>query len=412
MGAGNITSTAHTGWLPGGETQPMIDLHAHTTSSDGTASVPELLQLAVDTGLTTVAITDHDTVAGCLLAQPPAGLEFIPGVELSAEHVGTCHLLGYHIDPRARCWDETGALLRQWRDERNVLIIERLRALGLPIDLASVEALAGDAVIGRPHMARVLLERGAVESVKDAFTRYLASDRPAYVPRRRLSPADSIALIHQAGGAVVLAHPYQLRLDDHALAATVSELVADGLDGLEVYYSQHTPVQVACYASLADAHGLHDDDVVAGRFAHQHGLARLGGHAAQRAAGGARADIGLRLHRQALHAGLVAEDRAARDGRRRVDRQHGDAVALLDQGEPQRLDEGALAHARHAADAQAERPARVRQQLGEQRVGLRAMVGTRGLQQRDRLGDGAALLCTLGAGDGGGSRRGSHEIGF
>ncbi len=234
----------------------MIDLHAHTTSSDGTASVPELLQLAVDTGLTTVAITDHDTVAGCLLAQPPAGLEFIPGVELSAEHVGTCHLLGYHIDPRARCWDETGALLRQWRDERNVLIIERLRALGLPIDLASVEALAGDAVIGRPHMARVLLERGAVESVKDAFTRYLASDRPAYVPRRRLSPADSIALIHQAGGAVVLAHPYQLRLDDHALAATVSELVADGLDGLEVYYSQHTPVQVACYASLADAHGL------------------------------------------------------------------------------------------------------------------------------------------------------------
>lgn len=234
----------------------MIDLHAHTTSSDGTATVPDLLQLAVDTGLSTVAITDHDTVAGCLLAEPPDGLDVIFGVELSAEHVGTCHLLGYLVDPRHRCWGETGARLRQWRDERNVQIIEKLQALGLPIDLASVQELAGDAVIGRPHMARVLLERGAVESVKDAFDRYLANGGPAYVPRRRLSPRDSIALIHEAGGAAVLAHPYQLRLDDAALAATVASLVAAGLDGLEVYYSQHTPEMVAAYGDLADAHGL------------------------------------------------------------------------------------------------------------------------------------------------------------
>lgn len=234
----------------------MIDLHAHTTSSDGTATVPELLQLAVDTGLSTVAITDHDTVAGCLLAEPPAGLDFIPGVELSAEHVGTCHLLGYHVDPHHRCWDDTGAKLRGWRDERNVQIIEKLQAMGLPIDLESVQTLAGDAVIGRPHMARVLLERGAVESVKDAFDRYFAAGGPAYVARRRLSPVDSIALIHEAGGAAVLAHPYQLRLDDDALAATVADLVRDGLDGVEVYYSQHTTEQVEFYGSLADQHRL------------------------------------------------------------------------------------------------------------------------------------------------------------
>ena len=234
----------------------MIDLHAHTTCSDGTATVAELLQLAVDTGLSTLAITDHDTVAGCLLAAPPDGLKVIHGVELSAEHEGTCHLLGYLIDPHSPCWDQTGGRLRRWRDERNVMIIEKLQGLGLPIDLESVRSLAGDAVIGRPHMARVLLERGAVESVKDAFNKYLATGMPAYVPRRRLSPSDSIGLIHQAGGAAVLAHPYQLRLDDEALAKTVADLAGAGLDGIEVYYSQHTPEMVEQYGRLADRHGL------------------------------------------------------------------------------------------------------------------------------------------------------------
>jgi len=238
----------------------IIDLHSHTVCSDGSASPTELVRLAHGAGARAIAITDHDTVAGLAEGRTTAaefGMEFINGIEISAEYQpGTMHILGYFIDPESRSLGDTLNQLRRAREERNPQIARRLQSLGLDVTYEEVAALAGNEVVGRPHFARVMLNKGYVESIKDAFNSYLAKGAPAYVEKARLSPKASIDLIHDAGGAAVLAHPYQMGLSWADLKGQLGELVEFGLDGIEAIYSRHSAEDRAAYSELAKERGL------------------------------------------------------------------------------------------------------------------------------------------------------------
>ena len=238
-----------------------IDLHTHTTRSDGSATPQELIELARAKGARAVAITDHDTVAAIVEARDAAdrcGIEFVAGIEISAEYSpGTMHILGYCIDERSSVLAEQLNRLKSARETRNPQIAVRLQSLGFDIDYSEVARLAGNEVVGRPHFARVMVQKGYASSIQDAFDRFLKKDAPAYVEKARLSPADSIALIHQAGGVAVLAHPYQLNLSSYKDAEElIGELAQVGLDGLEAVYSRHDTAQRTRYAEIASRHGL------------------------------------------------------------------------------------------------------------------------------------------------------------
>jgi 3',5'-nucleoside bisphosphate phosphatase len=239
----------------------VIDLHAHTLYSDGSASPSQLMALAHSQGARAVAITDHDTVAGLAEGRAAAderGIEFVNGIEISAEYSpGTMHILGYCIDVESSVLAAELDELRNARNNRNPQIAERLQSLGLDINYDDVARLAGNEVVGRPHFACLMVERGYAQSIQDAFDRFLAKGAPAYVEKARLSPADSIALIHGAGGVAVLAHPYQLKLPSFEdVELLIVELAAMGLDGIEAIYSRHSPVERNTYVEMATRHGL------------------------------------------------------------------------------------------------------------------------------------------------------------
>jgi predicted metal-dependent phosphoesterase TrpH len=208
-----------------------------------------------------VAITDHDTVsalAEARLAADGCGIEFVAGIEISVEYSpGTMHILGLYIDEESQVLAEKLDQLKQAREERNPEIASRLQTLGFDISYDEVIHVAGNEVVGRPHFARLMFERGYVESIQDAFDKFLKKGATAYVEKARLSPADSIALIHDAGGVAVLAHPYQLNLSSYQevddLLVGLAEL---GLDGIEAIYSRHSPAECVRYAQLASRHGM------------------------------------------------------------------------------------------------------------------------------------------------------------
>ena len=245
-----------------------IDLHAHTTASDGSLTPAELVDKAAALGLSALAVTDHDTLGGLAEARAAAkdvGLDLVPGVELSVEDDGgRFHLLGYDFDPENAALGEKLATLRAHRADRNERMGRKMAALGLPVTMADVRAEAGrneageDAdVIARPHFAQALMKKGVVGSVKEAFDRFLASGKPLYLPKEVLTPQEAIALLHQAGGVAVMAHPGLVPLSASALAARVASLAEDaGLDGLEAYYSQHSPADTERFVALAHRHGL------------------------------------------------------------------------------------------------------------------------------------------------------------
>lgn len=242
---------------PAPSSSSYADFHAHTTASDGTATPTELVRSARDAGLTYLAVTDHDTTAGvaeALRVGQEIGVKILPGVELSAEGPpGKCHLLGLGIDPSYAPLNDTLRALSEARRVRNDKMAARLRSLGVPITLEEVTAVAPPgANVGRPHFAQVLVDKGIVSDKDEAFRRYLADDRPGHVEKETLSPADSIALIHAAGGLCFIAHPGLLKLAQHETYETrLRALKLLGMDGLEAYYSSYSPAETDRFVRLA-----------------------------------------------------------------------------------------------------------------------------------------------------------------
>ncbi len=219
----------------------MIDLHSHTTASDGQHSAEELFTLARAAGVTTLAVTDHDTVRGvpaCARAAAQTGVRFVPGIEITTLMARReVHVLGHFIDPNEARLAGFSDRLRGEREARMTQMIAKLVAMGIPVAMAQVKELAGDAHLARPHLARVLVELGVCKDVRDAFDRFLADGQPASVPRYEVTFAEASALIHGAGGTVTVAHPGVSKVS----LMELTEWRKDGLDGLEVHHSDHPP---------------------------------------------------------------------------------------------------------------------------------------------------------------------------
>lgn len=235
-----------------------IDLHVHTTASDGTATGREVVELAAQSGLAAVAVTDHDTVSGyaeAAKAGAELGVEVVPGIEISTKYGGAVHILGYYIDPNS---DKLRPVL-DWvvndRDERNRKMAELMAADGLPVSYDDMRRRFGD-VIGRPHFADILVELGMANSVQDAFDRYVEKGQRYYIPRTILPIESAVEIICAAGGVPVLAHPFQYKRDDAGLREIIEYCMAHGLRGMECRYSGYDAEMVAYLERLADEYGL------------------------------------------------------------------------------------------------------------------------------------------------------------
>ncbi len=236
-----------------------IDLHTHSTASDGSMTPVELVRHAFAKGLGALAITDHDTLngAGQAVAEGKRlGIEVVPGVEISVSFNPEMHLLGYFLSGEYSAIQDTLEDLRRKREERNPRIIQRLNELGFDITLSEANGLAAGGNTGRPHIARVLVNKGYVASVEEAFDKYLASGRPAYFKKEKLTPEEGIHEIAKAGGIPVLAHPIYLGLDDIQLDHLLGHLKEAGLRGMEALYSENTEKQTAELLRLAQKHKL------------------------------------------------------------------------------------------------------------------------------------------------------------
>ncbi len=256
-----------------------IDLHLHTTHSDGSFSTGEVMAFAKQAGLKALAITDHDIIDGIPEATAigkELEIEVIPGVEISSRlGESELHILGYFLNWTDPLLAQRLSTLRDSRHLRNPKIVQRLNELGIPITYEEVRALAGTESVGRPHIARLLMEKKFVTSAKEAFDRYLANGRPAFVDRELPEPAEAVRWIREAGGVPVLAHPTWVRTSADGLRVLVRELKAAGLGGIEVHYSTHTPSQTTEYLDLAkqcdllvtggsDFHGVTKPDIEVG----------------------------------------------------------------------------------------------------------------------------------------------------
>ena len=256
-----------------------IDLHLHTTHSDGSQSPADVVRLAHEAGVSALAITDHDITTGlpeAIAAGQKLGIEIIPGIEISSRHgESELHVLGYFLKWEDAQLNERLMTLRESRHRRNPKIIELLQAAGIDITYDEVRAVAGSDSVGRPHIARVLMDKKVVTTAKEAFDRFLAEGKAAYVPRDLPAPVDAIRWIKDAGGLAVLAHPTWVRTTEGTLTDLARQLKEQGLDGVEVHYSTHTPRQTRTYLSLAkqlgllvtggsDFHGLTKPDIEVG----------------------------------------------------------------------------------------------------------------------------------------------------
>ena len=237
-----------------------LDLHLHTTHSDGSLRPSEVLGLARQANVSALAITDHDITTGipeAMASGEELGIEVIPGVEISSfDGRGELHILGYCLDWQDPLLNQRLTQLRTSRHRRNPQIIERLRAAGLDVTYEEVCALAGTESVGRPHIARLLMQKRYVSSAKEAFDRYLAEGRPAYVARELPTPAVAISWIREARGVAVLAHPVWVKETGEELRARVETLKEAGLGGVEVHYSTHSRSQTATYLEIATHFGL------------------------------------------------------------------------------------------------------------------------------------------------------------
>lgn len=243
-----------------------IDLHVHSTASDGTYTPAELLQKARALGLRALAITDHDTVTGVVMAQSagiPADLHFLSGVEISTQAPagfdagGSLHILGYGIDPAHKALLAALEELKQARDLRTPRIVQQLNEFGIPLRLEQVMAEVGEGTAGRPHIANAMIKLGVAESVDQAFDLFLSKGRPGYVNKYRIDCRRALSLIREAGGVPVLAHPYLIRpAENGALPELVNVLCDMGLMGIEAYYPKHPPEFITVVLDLAQRHNL------------------------------------------------------------------------------------------------------------------------------------------------------------
>ena len=256
-----------------------IDLHLHTTHSDGSLPPSEVLKLAKKASVTALAITDHDITSGlpeAMSVGQELGIEVIPGVEISSfDGRSELHILGYCLDWKDPVLNERLGTLRASRHRRNPLIIERLRAAGLDVTYEEVRELAGTESVGRPHIAQLLMKKKYVSSAKEAFDRYLAEGKAAYVARELPPPDEAIRWIREARGVAVLAHPTWIKDGGQGLLGCVTALKEAGLDGVEVHYSTHSKSQTSGYLELAmrldllvtggsDFHGITKPDIEVG----------------------------------------------------------------------------------------------------------------------------------------------------
>ncbi len=229
------------------------DLHIHSTASDGAYSPSQLVKMALAKGLGAISLTDHDSTEGidpALQAAQGTPLEVIPGVEISAE-VGSqeAHILGYYIDHHYEPLQERLRAIRDFRRHRAWKMIERLKDLGMPLSRKRVAEIAGEGSMGRPHIARAMMEKGYVSSTSEAFVNYIGRNGPAYVSRYKITPLEATQMILEAGGLPVLAHPLEV-------LGLLPELACAGLVGLEAYYGQYSPEQSQDLARWAKKYGL------------------------------------------------------------------------------------------------------------------------------------------------------------
>ncbi len=261
---------------PGIVGRAVIDLHVHSNASDGTdppASIPEL---AVVAGCAAVALTDHDTLAGLPAARARAeevGIELIGGCEVSCAFSGaSTHVLVYFVDHEEGAFHDELAGLRDDRVRRNRLLAERLAELGIPVSYDEAVALASsEESLGRPHFAALLVDKGVAESIPDAFDRWLAHGRPAFVPKARVLPRQIDEAARQSGGVCVLAHPFSLELPARELDQAVGQLAELGFVGLEANYASYPPGERRQLADLAARH-----DLVATGGSDYHGTVKAG----------------------------------------------------------------------------------------------------------------------------------------
>ncbi|MGH8926025.1 MAG: PHP domain-containing protein [Acidimicrobiia bacterium] len=239
----------------------MIDLHCHSSASDGSDEPAALIQRAAGVGVRALALTDHDTQSGVNAAAVEAGnvgIELVPGTELSlAWEGGAMHLVVLFLPPGAGPLQDRLSAIRSARHARNLEILEALTSLGVPVRAEEVASLAGGESVGRPHIAAVMVSRGYVESITEAFDLYLGWGRPAYRPRWRLSPEEGIGLALESGGVPVLAHPHTLGLNSsEEVSTTLRRLREAGLKAMECYCPPYSPIEREGYVALAARFGL------------------------------------------------------------------------------------------------------------------------------------------------------------
>jgi 3',5'-nucleoside bisphosphate phosphatase len=256
----------------------VIDLHTHSTVSDGSDPPERIPELAAAAGCSAVALTDHDRLDGVAAAAAAAerlGIGFVGGCELSCEFPGTMHVLVYWLAPGTGPLQDELIRLQQARETRNRRLAERLAEHGLPVTYEEMVAEASGDGVGRPHVAAILVRKGVVASIQEAFDTWLAKGQPGYVDRERLSPADALSLARASGGVPVLAHPLSLGLEPGPLETAVAELAGQGLAGIEAIYGRYNPVEREGLAQLAerldlvvtggsDYHGTYKPDLSVG----------------------------------------------------------------------------------------------------------------------------------------------------
>ncbi|MCH7799913.1 MAG: PHP domain-containing protein [Chloroflexi bacterium] len=243
-----------------------VDLHLHTTFSDGTLTPTELVNLCASRGLKVIAVSDHDSTEGLPEAMAAAeahpGLTIIPAIELSTDIPGSeIHMLGYFVDTSDQDFQNTLEEFRKGRHNRGELMVEKLNNMGVDVSWERVQEISDGGAIGRPHVAQALVEAGYIEFPREAFDRYIGRDGPAYVARPKLTPEDAIDLLVKNGAIPVMAHPtYSQAKSDRggvaSLLETVQSLREHGLVGMEVFYGDYTPDQVSSLKEIADNLGI------------------------------------------------------------------------------------------------------------------------------------------------------------